>query len=105
MDEVFVTTFLNHTLAMFLLFTASFVQSITGFGLSIISSPFLMLLYDAKTTVLMTLIISVFTNTIQVPLLYKHADYKMIGWLMVGAIFVLESGRISQNESIRNRQF
>lgn len=74
------------------IFLASFIQSITGFGLVIIASPFLLLFYDAKFAILLVLLIALCSNCVQSILLYRDADKKLAFWLLAGALFGIPAG-------------
>lgn len=71
---------------IFFVFLASFIQSLTGFGLVIVAAPFLMIFYEPKLVVLLVLVITTVSNTIQAPLLYKDAKFKVIVYLVLGAL-------------------
>lgn len=59
-------------------FVASFLQSITGFGLMLTASPLMMIFYDAKLTVQILIYIGLFSNFIQSIMLWRTAKYDLI---------------------------
>lgn len=71
---------------MFAVFIASFMQSVTGFGMAIIATPLLIISYEPKLVVIMLQFISICSNLIFGIYLYKKADLKLIGYLTLGAI-------------------
>ena len=83
---------LQHLLPMLLIFAASFVQSITGFGLIIIAAPFLLMFYDAKLTILLVQCVAFCSNIVQTPLLYRDADVRTVAWLALGSCAGLPVG-------------
>ena len=83
---------MQHLMPMLIIFGASFVQSITGFGLIIIAAPFLLVFYDAKLTILLVQCVAFCSNLVQTPLLYKEANMKMVGWLALGTCIGLPAG-------------
>ena len=83
---------MQYLMPMLVIFGASFVQSITGFGLIIIAAPFLLIFYDAKLTILLVQCVAFCSNLVQTPLLYKDANMKMVGWLALGTCIGLPAG-------------
>ena len=67
-------------------FVASFLQSITGFGLMLTASPLMMIFYDAKLTVQILIYIGFFSNFIQSIMLWRTAKYDLIFFLTLGAV-------------------
>lgn len=67
-------------------FLASFLQSITGFGLMLTASPLMMIFYDAKLTVQILIYIGLFSNLIQTTMLWRTAKYDLIFFLILGAV-------------------
>lgn len=84
----------EHLWPLMVVFFATFVQAITGFGLVILASPLLMIFFDAKDTILITLLIAIVSNTMQTPLVYKDYNKKIVKYLVAGAIFGLPLGLI-----------
>ncbi len=71
---------------MLCVFTASFLQAITGFGLVIIAAPLLMFFYDPKFVVLMMIFLALCANAWQGIFIFKQAEHKTVFWLVVGSI-------------------
>lgn len=76
----------SHLLPILCIFSAAFLQSITGFGLVIIAAPLLMFFYDSKFTVLIMILLVNLAHIIQLPMVFRQADFKVIRWLICGAI-------------------
>lgn len=74
------------------LFTAAFLQSITGFGLVIVGAPLLMLFYDAKLTVPVMLMLSCCGNMVQGYMARRKANYKLTLHLACGVVLGLPIG-------------
>lgn len=89
MDIDFVSTltpFHDRLGPMGCVFVASFLQSITGFGLMLTASPLMMIFYDAKLTVQILIYIGLFSNFIQSIMLWRTAKYDLIFFLILGAV-------------------
>lgn len=68
------------------IFLASFLQSITGFGLMLTASPLLMIFYDAKFTVQILIYLGLISNFIQTTMLWHTAKYDLIFFMITGAV-------------------
>lgn len=68
------------------IFLASFLQSITGFGLMLTASPLMMLFYDAKFTVQILIYLGLIANFIQTTMLWRTAKYDLIFFMLAGAV-------------------
>lgn len=68
------------------LFFIAFMQSITGFGLVIIATPLLMMIYDAKQVVLIVQLASILINAIICISTFRYADKKLILLFFSGAL-------------------
>lgn len=67
-------------------FMISFMQSITGFGLVIVATPLLMMVYDVKQVVLIVQIASMVINLMLGLTIIKDADKNLIFLLFIGAL-------------------
>ena len=65
--ELSLSGLLAHLLPLGCVVAASFLQSLTGFGLAIVLAPLLMFFYDAKEVVSLVLLICVTGNLVQGP--------------------------------------
>jgi uncharacterized membrane protein YfcA len=81
-----------HLFPELVVFFSALVQAITGFGLVILAAPLLMIFYDVKATILITLIVATCSNSVQTALVYKDADSRMVRYLVLGAIAGLPIG-------------
>lgn len=68
------------------IFIASFMQSITGFGLAIIATPLLIISYDAKFVVILLQFIALCSNFVQSVQLYRDINKKLVLYLTIGAL-------------------
>lgn len=66
------------------IWVASFMQSITGFGLAIIATPLLLISYEAKLAVVIMQCISFCSNTTQSIQLYKKVNWQLVWYLAAG---------------------
>ncbi|MFC1920881.1 sulfite exporter TauE/SafE family protein [Chloroflexota bacterium] len=85
---------MNYTLllAAFIVLVASFIRSISGFGYALISTPLLTFIFDAKSVVVMNIILS---STTHVMVLYhtrKHIDVKKAMIVIFGSAFGVPLG-------------
>ena len=71
---------------LFAIFIASFMQSVTGFGLAIIATPLLIISYEAKLVVIILQFIALCSNFIQSVQLHKHINFKLVQYLTIGAL-------------------
>ncbi|MBQ9241016.1 MAG: sulfite exporter TauE/SafE family protein [Duodenibacillus sp.] len=79
-------TLVAHLPPIVCVFTAAFLQAITGFGLVIIAAPLLMFFYDPKLVVLMMVFLSLCSNTWQSLFVFRQAHHQTVFWMIVGAI-------------------
>lgn len=68
------------------IFVASFMQSITGFGLAIIATPLLIISYDAKLVVVILQFVGLCANFTQSIQLFKNINLKLVLYLTLGAL-------------------
>jgi len=66
--------------------TASFIQSLTGFGFAIIATPLLISIYDPKEVVLILQLISLPISTVFCVILRKDVDWKFVLILSLGSL-------------------
>ena len=78
---------MNYTLiiAAFIVLVASFVRSISGFGYAVISTPLLTFIFDAKSVVVMNLILGSVTNVLVLYHTRKYIDGRRALLLIVSS--------------------
>lgn len=119
---------LAHLLPLSCVVAASFLQSLTGFGLAIVLAPLLMFFYDAKEVVSLVLLICVTGNLVQGAMHFREADRRLVAFLFAGVVLgqpigawiffalssdtlkfcinaMFASGEIRQIASVEKRQF
>ena len=69
----------------FAVFLASFMQSITGFGMAIIATPLLIVSYEPKFVVIVLIFLSLCSNIVFSLYLMRQANLKMAAYLSLGA--------------------
>lgn len=69
----------------FAVFLASFMQSITGFGMAIIATPLLIVTYEPKFVVIVLVFLSLCSNIVFSLYLLREANLKMVAYLALGA--------------------
>lgn len=78
------TTLTAHIWPFLIIFMASLLQAITGFGLVIITAPLMMLFYDVKVTVLIMALIGWTASVVQLPFVWRDSNKKMVLYLVAG---------------------
>src|SRR5690625_3773146 len=71
---------------------ASLLQTSTGYGFSIIGTPFLLLLYPAHMAIQMNIILSIFLSAFMIVSIRKGVDNELLTRLMKGSIIGLIFG-------------
>lgn len=78
--------FLAHAWPLACVFLAAYLQSLTGFGLAIITAPLLMFFYDAKTVVALVLLLACAGNLVQCIAYFRQADFRLVAFLYLGVL-------------------
>lgn len=73
--------------AIIIAFSSTLIQSLTGFGFAIISTPLLLMVYDAKEVVVLLQVLSVVLDTIFVFFVKNNIDWHFLRPLLIGSIF------------------
>ena len=84
--ETYLINLSLHIAPLFCVFLAAFLQSITGFGLVIVAAPLLMFFYDPKLVIPIMILLATCGNIAQTILLHRECQWKVIGWLLLGAV-------------------
>lgn len=71
---------------------ASFLQASTGYGFSIIGTPFLLMLYPTHEAIQINIILSIFLSLFMVQKVKYEFDRDLVGKLMIGSIFGMVGG-------------
>ena len=90
--ELSVAGFLAHLLPLGCVVAASFLQSLTGFGLAIVLAPLLMFFYDAKEVVSLVLLICLTGNLVQGLMHFREADRRLVAFLYLGVLLGIPIG-------------
>ena len=77
---------LNFILAVLIGFGSTLIQSLTGFGLSIVSTPLFLMVYDPKQVVLILQVICVVINIFFAVSIRRSIDFKFLGILFIGSV-------------------
>ena len=77
-----------------IVFVASALQSITGFGFAIMATPFLLLFYNPQDCIQMGTILSVFIALVLTPKIKQHIDSAILKRLIVGSFFGVPLGLV-----------
>jgi uncharacterized membrane protein YfcA len=64
----------HYLLLAIVIFAASMLQSSTGFGFSIMSTPFLLLMFDAHSAIMINIVLSLFVSLLMIYPLRKNID-------------------------------
>jgi uncharacterized protein len=91
--------------ALLAAFLAGCISGLTGFGLALISVPLFLFVYDPKTTVVITAVLSLFINVAVVWDSWRDADRRMVLALLLpalaGVVVGVEILRVVDPEYIR----
>lgn len=71
---------------------ASLLQASTGYGFSIIGTPFLLLIYPVHTAIQINIILSIFLSAFMIFHIRKEVDRSLLGKLMIGSVAGLIAG-------------
>lgn len=71
---------------------ASFVRATSGFGYALIATPLLTLVFDAKSVVVMNIILGSATNILVLYHMRKHIDLKRAAFISLGSVFGIPIG-------------
>lgn len=74
-------------IAAIIVFVASFIRGISGFGFALIATPLLTFVYPAKSVVIMNIILSAATNIVVLVQMRKHVDSKRLIFMCLGSLF------------------
>ncbi|AEG58764.1 sulfite exporter TauE/SafE family protein [Desulforamulus ruminis] len=77
-----------------IVFVASALQSITGFGFAIMATPFLLLFYNPQDCIQMGTILSVFIALVLTPKIKQHIDSAILKRLIIGSFFGVPLGLV-----------
>ncbi|MFV0617436.1 sulfite exporter TauE/SafE family protein [Megasphaera sp. WILCCON 0056] len=77
---------LQHIQPFLCVILAAYLQSVTGFGLAIITAPLLMFFYDSKTVVTLVLLLACSGNLAQCLFYFRKAYLKLVLWLYLGVL-------------------
>jgi uncharacterized membrane protein YfcA len=72
--------------AMSVGFISTLIQSLTGFGLSILSVPLFLMVYDAKEAVLIVQVLCIAVNLFFMFLVFKDIDFRFLKPLCISAL-------------------
>lgn len=72
-------------LATFIVFLASALQAATGFGFSIMATPFLLLVFNSHDAIQISIIISLFISIVMMPRIWRDVDRELLRRLIVGS--------------------
>ena len=84
MLEIFSDTSL--LLAIGIAFISTLIQSLTGFGFAIVSTPLLLMVYDAKEVVVLLQFLSVVLDTVFVFFVKDNIDWHFLKPLLIGSV-------------------
>lgn len=67
-------------------FVSTIIQSLTGFGFAIVSTPLLLMVYDAKEVVVILQLLSVVLDTVFIFFVKANIDWKFLKPLLIGSV-------------------
>ena len=72
--------------ATLIVFLASVLQAATGFGFAIMATPFLLLVFDSRDCIQISIILSFFISIVLAPKIRHEIDYVLLKRLILGSI-------------------
>lgn len=78
--------------AAFIVLLASFVRAASGFGYALVATPLLTLIFDAKSVVVMNIILGSATNILVLFYMWRHIDFKRVVFISLGGILGVPIG-------------
>jgi uncharacterized membrane protein YfcA len=81
-------------LFIFIILLASILQTSTGFGFSILATPFLLLLFEVTEAIQINLILSLVISCALIAKIYKDIDFVVLKRLVIGSVIGLPIGII-----------
>jgi uncharacterized membrane protein YfcA len=82
----------HYILLAIVIFAASMLQSSTGFGFSIMSTPFLLLLFDAHSAIKINIVLSLFVSVLMIYSLRKEIDWGLFRRVTWGSLIGIPFG-------------
>ncbi|WP_096200802.1 sulfite exporter TauE/SafE family protein [Bacillus sp. FJAT-45350] len=73
-------------LASIIVFFAAVLQACTGFGFSIMATPFLLFVFDPRTAIQINIILSIVISLFMVPRIGKEVDKVLLKRLLIGSV-------------------
>lgn len=73
-------------IASVIVFSAATLQALTGFGFAILATPLLLLLYDSRDSIQMSILLSFMIAIILMPRIRQEVDYGMFRRFVAGSI-------------------
>ena len=78
--------------AAFIVLLAAFIRAISGFGYALVATPLLMLVMEAKSVVVMIVIMGIITCVMVLFPLWRHIDLRRAAFMCLGSIFGIPLG-------------
>jgi len=78
--------------AVFIVLAAAFIRSITGFGYALLATPLLTLVFDAKSVVVMNIILGTVTNILVLWQTRRYVDFRRFLFISLGGIVGIPLG-------------
>lgn len=79
-------------LFIIIILIASILQTSTGFGFSILATPFLLILFEPKEAIQINLILSLIISIFLISKIKKDVDFRIVKRLIIGSVFGIGLG-------------
>ena len=79
-------------LATFIVLLAAFVRGISGFGFALLATPLLTFIFDAKSVVVMNVILGTTTNVLVLFHMRRHIDFRRVAFISLGGVLGVPLG-------------
>ena len=78
--------------AAFIVLLAAFVRTVSGFGYALLATPLLTFIFEAKSVVVMNVILGIFTSVLLSLQKRRHIDIRRVAFMGLGSIFGIPIG-------------
>ena len=78
--------------AAFIVLLAAFVRSVSGFGYALLATPLLTFVFEAKSVVVMNVILGSITCVLVLFPMRRHIDFRRVAFISLGSILGVPLG-------------
>src|SRR6056297_2358529 len=90
-------------IANIIVVVAALLQACTGFGFSILATPFLLLIFAPSEAIQINIILSILISAVMLPKIRIDIDFELLKKLILGSILDRKSTRLNSSHSGESR--